>query len=153
MNKGITQPQMRAIYKLGSANGLDNETLHEVVYNTTGCTSIKLLSSDEAGRIITRLRDDAVYGNLSAPPLEEASDAQKRKLWAMMYELWSYDAAPPKSREERLARMAGLIKKILKRNEVNIQYPLGGISKADIAKLIKAAERYIENERRKGRCD
>lgn len=151
MNKEITQPQMRAIYKLGRENGLDNQSLHEVVYNTTGCTSIKLLSSDEAGRVITRLRDDAVYDNLSAPPLEEASDAQKKKLWAMMYELWSYDATPPKSREERLTRMAGLIKKILKRDEVNRQYPLNGISKADIAKLIKAAERYIENEKRKRR--
>lgn len=152
MNKSITQPQMRAIYKLGSEVGLDNEALHEVVYNATGCTSIKLLSADEAGRVITRLRDEAEYSNLSAPQSEQASDAQKKKLWAMMYELWSYDTAPPKSREERLTRMAGLIKKILKREEVNAQYPLSGISKADIAKLIKAAERYIENEKRKRRC-
>ena len=151
MNKGITQPQMRAIYKLGSEVGLDNEALHEVVFNATGCTSIKLLSADEAGRVITRLSDEAEYSNLSAPQSEQASDAQKKKLWAMMYELWSYDAAPPKSREERLTRMAGLIKKILKRDEVNAKYPLSGISKADIAKLIKAAERYIENEKRKRR--
>lgn len=151
MNKGITQPQMRAIYKLGSEVGLDNAALHEVVFNATGCTSIKLLSSDEAGRVISRLHDDIVHGNPSAPQVEQASDAQKKKLWAMMYELWSYDTAPPKSREERLKRMAGLIKKILKREGISRQYPLNGISKADIAKLIKAAERYIDNEKRKRR--
>lgn len=154
MNKKITQPQMRAIYKLSSDLGLDNDTLHEIVYNTIGCMSIKLLSSDEAGRVITRLRDDIEHGSQSAPSRpNQASDAQKKKLWAMMYELWSYDSAPPKSREERLTRMAGLIRKILKCENINGKYPLGGISKADIAKLIKAAERYIANEKRKRRSD
>lgn len=151
MNKGITQPQMRAIYKLGRENGLDNQALHEVVYNITGCTSIKLLSFDEAGRVVMRLRDDAVYNNLSAPQAEQASEAQKKKLWALMFELFGYDEKPCTTREERTARLAGMIKKVLKREYVNKTYPLNGINKADMSKLISAAERYIESEKRKRR--
>lgn len=151
MNKGITQPQMRAIYKLSSEVGLDNEALHEVVFNATGCTSIRLLSADEAGRVITRLRDDAMYSNLSAPQREQASEAQKKKLWALLFELFGYDDEPCTTREERTARLVGLMKKVLKRDYINKTYPLNGINKADMSKLIKAVERYIESEKRKRR--
>lgn len=153
MDKGITPPQMRAIYKLGSELGLDNGALHEVVYHMTGCTSIRLLSSDEAGRVITRLRDDMICGAPSAPPSDQASEAQKKKLWVLMFTLFQYDERPCDTRDARIARLAGLVRKVLKREPASDQYPLNGITKAEISKLIKAAERYIENEKRKRRCD
>ena len=160
MDKGITQPQMRAIYKLGSELGLDNGALHEVIYHVTGCTSVRLLSAEEAGRVITRLRDDMMCGIPSAPLSDQvsearasASEAQKKKLWALMFTLFEYDERPCDTRETRTARLAGLVRKVLQREPASEQYPLNGITKAEISKLIKAAERYIENEKRKRRCD
>ena len=156
MSKQITQPQMRAIYTLGRELGLDNSALHEAVFHATGCTSIKLLTVDEAATVIDRLKGDMVYGTPaqpSAPDPEQASEAQKKKLWAMMFELFKYDDKPCKTQEERTARLAGLVRKVLKKEPASEQYPLNGVTKAEISKLIKAVERYIENEKRKRRCD
>lgn len=157
MAKSITADQMKLIYKLGAELALDNAALHEVVWHATGCTSIRALTTVEAGRVITRL-GDTLDGAKNEPLLQRdrdamASDAQKRKLWAMMFELFRYDDLPPQTREQRAKRLAGIMRRVLKREPVNADYPLDNVTRAEIAKLIRAVGGYIEHEKRKHDAD
>lgn len=58
----MTDAQRRKIFVLAKAKGLDNETLHALIYNSTKKDSMKYLSKTEAVSII-----DALEGKKQTP--------------------------------------------------------------------------------------
>ncbi|WP_069997837.1 phage protein GemA/Gp16 family protein [Cellulosilyticum sp. I15G10I2] len=68
----ITYPQMRKLYALAKQKGLDNEELHELVYQCSGKESIKQLSKSEGIRLIDRLEVKRVSPQGRITPSQES---------------------------------------------------------------------------------
>ena len=88
----ITTPQMRHIYALARAGGLDSDALHAVVDGLTGKDSIKALTNRDARRVIDRLK--RLTGQESTHAPDRPSTEQVGFLYALAGKLgWSEDPA------------------------------------------------------------
>ena len=89
-SRALTPAQMRCIYALARSGGLDSESLHAVVENTTGKDSIKLLTSLDAKNVIDRLK--RLAGQESTAPHDRPTKEQVAKIYALDGKLgWSDD--------------------------------------------------------------
>lgn len=84
----LTPKQMKCIYALARKGGLDTEALHAVVEATTGATSIKALTFQQAVQVIDRLK--CLVGQESTHAPDRPSREQVAKIYAMAGALgWS----------------------------------------------------------------
>lgn len=89
-SKALTPAQMRCIYALARNGGLDTESLHAVVENTTGKDSIKLLTGLDAKNVIDRLK--CLIGQETTAPHDRPTKEQVAKIYALAGKLgWSDD--------------------------------------------------------------
>lgn len=79
----ITYPQIRKLYALAKEKGIDNEELHELVYQCSGKDSIKSLSKDEGIRCIDRIEGRKVLptGKITPSQLSYINDLIKQLGW------------------------------------------------------------------------
>ena len=104
---GCNAYQIRKIYAIGGALGMvkrneEDDLLHELVEGMTGKKSIKALTYGEACKVIGELegRQGTPPPRKSGKPLRKTapghtSEGQRRKVWALMYQL--QDASPSKA--------------------------------------------------------
>jgi hypothetical protein len=101
----ITSGQIKIIHTLARELDLvdkaateqgNMDALHSMVYSMTGKESIKALTVDEAGQIIDRLKGNMRGFRGSPPPVPRSpgmiTEGEKKKIWALMYELKKHDA-------------------------------------------------------------
>lgn len=150
VRKEITRPQIRHIYAMGHELGLDDGTLHEMVHSITGSHHISSITVDEAITVIDRLKGNmkgfkrftAEKVDTSVNRIGMASNEQIKKIYAIMYELKSFDKSddPQVSIKKRLR---GILKKYNKIDDVRF------LTSADAWKVIEEIKNMIANERRK----
>lgn len=101
----ITSGQIKIIHTLARELDLvdkaateqgNMDSLHTMIYSMTGKKSTKALTVDEAIQIIDRLKGDMRGFRGSPPPVPRSpgmiTEGEKKKIWALMYELKKYDA-------------------------------------------------------------
>ena len=148
--------QIRKIYAIGQNLGIVDRTassednLHQLVAAITGKDSDKALSYAEAGRVITELQrrqgKTETWRKTSASAAGGATPGQQRKVWALLYELAKYDAAP--STASLGDRLCGILKKDFKR-DATPQKPFAWLDYRECNRLIEALKKYVSNARRK----
>jgi len=101
--KEITYPQIKKLYALAKQKGIDNEELHELVYQCSGKDSIKKLTKDEGIRCIDRIegRRTAPQGRITQSQEAYLHDLIKRLGW-----------------QNNPKRLKGFIKKYAKVDEI-----------------------------------
>ena len=151
----ISNRQRRTIFAIAGTLGMDEDTLHDLAFDVTGKQSLRALTCDEALRLIRELekrqgprppkpRPAARKKKDSAPP-SGASEAQKRKVWALMYKL--EDASP--STTPIGNRLCGIIKKEL-RQDAFPKDPFLWIDYHKCSKLIDILKQYVDHAQKKG---
>lgn len=142
----ITSGQNRRIHAIARSLGITDEVLHDLVYDLTQKTSIRELQYSEACRAIGDLEARQVIPHRrggssvhSAQP-GRASEAQQRKVWAMMYKL---EAASP-SNTPVGDRLCGVIRKELKLSAFP-QNPFAFLDFEKCSHLIDVLKRYVRN--------
>lgn len=142
--------QIHRIYALGAILGIvgddDTDTLHELVYNITGCTHVSEMNYNQYRQVLSDLSSKArllepkkkkVKHHSKSP--KGMSEGQQRKVWQLMYRLQGCDEQPcATSLGERLC---GIIKKELKLDAVPKE-PFRWLSYSDGAKLIEIIKGY-----------
>jgi hypothetical protein len=117
----INKAQIKIIYTLGQSLGIVDrssewDSLHEMVEHMTGKVHISELTSNEAIKIIDRLKEN-MKGSTRVQKSKNdqpdipgmASKAQIKMIWRLMYQLKSYDTEPSKSSLND--RLRGFLKK------------------------------------------
>ncbi|MDP4092578.1 MAG: regulatory protein GemA [Bacillota bacterium] len=130
--------------------GLDDDTLHEMVHSITGSHHISSLTNDEAITVIDRLKgnmkgfrrftksnNDTVVNRIGM-----ANEAQIKKIYALMYELKSYDE-PGYPLVTINKRLRGILKKYNKIDDVRF------LTATDAWKVIEEIKKMIISEKRK----
>lgn len=153
--------QIRKIYAIGGALGMvkrgeDDDLLHELVNGMTGKTSIKELTYGEACKVIDELegRQGTPPPRKSGRPLHKSvpgrtSEGQRRKIWALMYQL---QAASP-SKAQIGDRLCAIIKKELGIDAVP-KNPFAWIDYKGGNKLVEVLKGYVKTaEKARGDAD
>jgi len=125
-NKLMTQPQLRKIYAEARDAGISNEKLHEIVYNTSGKTSIKDLLISDAAILIDILVD---FNSNNSTIKGMISDKQKWLIYDYRNKLGWNDV-----------QLQGFIKKY-----AHIEH-LNWLRKEDASKLIEAFKNIYSRE-------
>lgn len=161
--EAIRKDQIKAIYALGTSLGIvvrgsKDDDLHQLISGMTGKSNVSNLDEDEAVKVLQELTFRMRLCNQKAPLKAKRhaetpgglSCEQQKKVWAMMYELQSYDERPsPVSLGERLA---GIIRK-----EMNIdataRNPFAWLNCIDGNALIdKKLKNYLRNAKKKAQA-
>lgn len=145
--KMIEAYQMRKMYAIANQlnivqNNQDDE-FHCLVYSICGKDSVKKLTYQEASQVIDRL--EQIQGK-NKPVSGGMTDGQKRKVWALMYQLKEKD----KTESEVLLgdRLCGIIRKELKVDSkpknpfIWLDFKMGN-------KLIEILKHYVQNTKKK----
>ena len=153
--------KIRKIYAIGGALGMvkrgeDDDLLHELVNGMTGKTSIKELTYGEACKVIGELegRQGTPPPRKSGRPLHKSvpgrtSEGQRRKIWALMYQL---QAASP-SKAQIGDRLCAIIKKELGIDAVP-KNPFAWIDYKGGNKLVEVLKGYVKTaEKAQGDAD
>lgn len=147
--------QIRKIYAIAGALGMvsrgEDDTLHDLVRDLTGKTSVKSLEYTEAFRVIGELEKRQGAN----PPLSRcrraartakkklkpggASDGQQRKVWAQMYQL--QQASPSKA--PLGDRLCGIIKREMHRDAFP-KDPFAWMDYKEVNHLIEILKGYVE---------
>lgn len=150
--------QLKKIYAMahgmGISSGSREDELHILVYGLTGKESIKGLTYREAADVIDRL--EGISQEAQAPPKNRMKThsqrpggitaGQQKKIWALMYELESYDEKPAgASLGERLC---AIIKKELGTDALP-KNPFAWIDFKAGNHLIEVLKGYLRNEEKK----
>lgn len=159
--KGIEAFQIKKIYAIGNAlgiveNGNKDDNLHTLIGNVTGKDSVKELTYNEANVIISQL--EQLQGKV-APPKKSASkkheavpggvtEAQQRKVWALLYELKKYDKEP--STAAIGDRLCGIIRKELKVDSM-VKNPFAWLDFSSGNKLIEILKKYVSSAKKQMR--
>lgn len=86
----LTPKQLKCIYALGRAGGLDNEELHSVVSSTVRKEHMRELTVEEARKVIDRLK--ALTGQTPRRAPDRATKAQVNLIYSLAEQLgWSGD--------------------------------------------------------------
>lgn len=154
----ITAQQIRKIYTIGNALGIvergnADDSLHNLVSSITGKDSLKALTYAEAQAVI---RDLEKRQGDAPPPRHKskahterpggATEAQQRKVWALMYELQKCDATP--STASLGERLCGIVKKELKL-DADPARPFAWLTFQTCNKLIELLKKYVANAKKK----
>lgn len=159
--KPIEAFQMKKIYAIGNALGITasdrrEDELHVLVEGITGKDSIKNLTYREAAAVIVRLEE--LQGKSPSPEMKRKSlkehesrtggvtSGQQKKIWALMYELKSYDESP--SAVPLGDRLCAVIKKELGVDAV-ARTPFAWLTFSQGNALIEMLKRYVESRKRK----
>ena len=150
--------QIQKIHAIGRALGIKDpesphdDDLHQLVQAVTGKTSIKELTTAEAGAVIAELQ----RRQGKPPAAKQSSDparapggttaGQQRKVWALMYQLAHYDKEP--STATMGDRLCGIIKKDFK-CDATPQKPFAWLDYKACNRLIEAMKKYVANAARK----
>lgn len=139
----ITQKQIKKIYATAHEIGLNNENLHSFIGGIVSKDSVKMLTFAEANEVISELER-----RNHVPLSEKMTDAQRTKIWMLIFELEHYDPLPNGSRDERIRRLTGIANKLFKR-EPTAKFYINELSKSDASQLIDALKRYIRQAQRR----
>lgn len=157
----VSQQQIRRIYAIGSVLGLvgrgtREDDLHALVGAVAGKESVKELTCQEADAVIAALvrlqgdrprpapakrrprRHDETPGGIT--------EAQQKKVWALMYQLQALDEAP--SAASLGERLCGIIRKDIKQ-DATPERPFAWMTFRAGNNLIEALKKYVANARRK----
>jgi len=159
--ENISKEQIKSIYALGASlnivgRGTSDDNLHQLVEGITGKDSVLGLTQAEADKVLAELRQRMRLENQTAPLKSKKqhpekpgglTSSQQKKIWAMMYELRSYDEKPnPASLGDRLA---GIIRKEL-HIDATAQNPFAWLNHPDGTILIdQKLKNYIRSAKRK----
>lgn len=159
MTKPIQPWQRKRIYGIARALGMTthssdkDDDLHLLVDAVTGKESMSALSYGDANKVISELEHRQRHGGGTAPAKKHpetpggASADQQKKIWAMMYELASYDPTP--STASLGDRLAGIIRKELQ-IDATAQNPFAWLDSAQVVHLTdKVLKPYIRSAKRK----
>lgn len=144
--------QIRKIYAIAGALGMvsrgEDDTLHDLVRDLTGKTSVKGLEYTEAFRVIGELEKKQGANPTprrngrpakARPKPGGASDGQVRKVWAQMYLL---EKASP-SKAPLGDRLCGIIKKELHRDAFP-KDPFAWMDYKEVNHLIEILKGYVK---------
>lgn len=149
--------QIRAIYAIGGALGISenhrDDNLHVLISGITGKESVKELSYREAEEVIRALKER--QGSYTPKPMKKKKDGtlipggmtegQKRKCWALMYQIEQESEPSTASAGERLC---GVIEKVAKVTSVP-KDPFRFLDYHGGNKVIEALKGYIKSIKRK----
>ena len=157
----IKKDQIKTIYSLCASLGIverDNkeDDLHILVAGVTGKDNVSELMEDEAKKVIAELRFRLQLGGREPPPTKSnkkhttrpggISAQQQKMIWAMMYQLKSYDTEPiAASLGERLA---GIIRRHL-HIDATEKDPFAWLKVSDAQRLIHIIEQYVDGAKKK----
>lgn len=151
----ISNRQRRTIFALAGELGMDEDCLHDLAFDVTGQQSIRSLSDVQADALIRELRKRSKPQPQNAEPAQpkkkavtapaEATEAQQRKVWALMYAL---DAASPSSIPLG-NRLCGIIKKELHQDAFPAD-PFVWLNYRKCSKLIDILKQYVNHTAKKG---
>ncbi len=148
--KMIENWQIKRLWTVASKIGLDKEDL----YNACGVVSLHDLSFVKANEVINKLSPKPKYNEPYIDYKKQNSEAvagmisagQKRKIWALMYELKSLDK---KVSDVSLGRrLSGVIKRELSINS-DEKNPFIWLDYKNANKLIEILKKYIKNARKR----
>lgn len=152
----VNAQQIRKIYAIGHTLGIVDRTasneddLHQLIESITGKDSIRKLSTAEADSVIAELQRrqgrPAVKRKTSSATPGGATAGQQRKVWALMYQLASYDKDP--SSATLGERLCGILKKDFKR-DATPQKPFAWLNYHECNRLIESLKKYVGNAARR----
>lgn len=157
--KPIDARQKKAIYALGNAAGLvergrTDDNLHQMVEGMTGKEHVSALTYAEAQEIIGVLKDrmrGQYKARNSEKPTGGITAGQRKKIWALMYQLADCDMQP--SSASLGDRLCGIIKREL-RIDATPKQPLRWLTYQQGGCLIEKIKGYVSTAaQRKSRGD
>ncbi len=146
---GISKEQIKKIHayaaRLGMIHGEDRDKLHSFIYAQTGREHVSDLTEAEADTVIKTLTPMLLQqSRVQIPASGMMSEEQRRKAWAVMYQICEVD---PREGVSAGVRMLGVIRKLLGR-DVALKAPFAWISEEDGVKLIEQLKRYLASAKR-----
>ncbi len=149
-SKMIENWQIKRLWAIASKLGFDKDDL----YNACNTDSLHKLSFREASDIIDRLSPKPKYNKPYTDYKKQDENVvagmislgQKKKIWALMYELRGYDET--KSSASLGSRLSGIIKRELgiTSNEKN---PFIWLDWDSANKLIEILKKYVKNAKKR----
>lgn len=165
----ITKEQIKRVYALASGLGLvesnnKNDMLHELLFSTTGKTSVSDLTDAEFKQMQSELINRMKLSNITAP-LKRKKDrpkdpdvadmmtqAQQSLAWRLIYRLQELDRDPiVKDNGITISvsdRMKGAIEKVLDITP-NMKSPFKWVTFVQGEKFIEQLKRYVRSAERK----
>lgn len=140
--------QMRKIYAIANHIGIvdsmaEQDHLHVMIDGLFKKNSVKQLSYLEASQLIRKLERLQ-----SEPSKKTVTNAQQKKMWALMYQLRTFDVEP--SRSSLGERLAGIARTLdIKVHVVNNKAVAQWLTPADASRIIMRLEFIIKNEKKK----
>lgn len=153
----LSAEKIQRVYGLASVLGMvgddDTDTLHELVYNITGCTHVSEMNYNQYRQVLSDLSTKArllepkkkkVKHHSNSP--RGMSEGQQRKVWQLMYQLQGCDEQPCTTPLGE--RLCGIIKKELKIDAMPKE-PFRWLSYQDGVRLIEVIKNYCRSAEKK----
>lgn len=145
--KKIQSYQIKKIYAIANKigiveNGNHHDELHLLIGGMTGKDSVRSLTYQQAGLVLERL--EQLQGKKS-PVAGAMTSGQKKKVWALMYQLKTKDKEGCKVPLGE--RLCGIIKKELKVDS-KAKDPFVWLDYSSGNKLIEILKNYVKNTKK-----
>lgn len=153
-NTKISNGQKKMIYTLAQSLGLVDKMatvdgLHEMIYSITGKEHTSDLTSLEADQVINRLKGNMKgFSRFEPAPraANMATEGEKKKIWALMYELRKYDTTIQSNTLAK--RLIGFLKKY-GGIDAHPKDPFKFLTHEKANSVIEGLKGLIQTERRK----
>lgn len=140
-SKPIQENQIKAIWANARSASLQRDEVYDIIYKVAGKESVKELTYDEAGWVISDIKRNISYTyKKEIRPKDAITKGQEGKIWSLMYKL--QEKSP--SNVSLGVRLKGIIKKEISL-DVSVKKPFAWITHAEANKLIEILKNYVEN--------